>query len=87
MSTPQTQDAALDNQQLAELVARDIPAGAYVNLGIGQPTLVSDPTSRAAELYRDIARRAAALVSLLPKDYSSKLPGVQVVQPPSAPQS
>lgn len=42
MSTPQTQDTALDNQQLAELVARDIPAGAYVNLGIGQPTLVSD---------------------------------------------
>ena len=51
----------------------------------GQPTLVSDPTSRAAELYRDIARRAAALVSLLPKDYSSKLPGVQVIQPPAAP--
>ena len=42
MSTPQTQDAALDNQQLAELVARDIPAGAYVNLGIGIPTLVSN---------------------------------------------
>ena len=53
----------------------------------GQPTLVSDPTSRAAELYRDIARRAAALVSLLPKDYSSKLPGVQVIQPPAPPQS
>ena len=51
----------------------------------GQPTLVSDPTSRAAELYTDIARRAAALVSLLPKDYSSKLPGVQVIQPPAAP--
>lgn len=53
----------------------------------GQPTLVSDPSSRAAELYRDIARRAAALVSLLPKDYSSKLPGVQVIQPPAPPQS
>jgi ATP-binding protein involved in chromosome partitioning len=52
----------------------------------GQPTLVSDPGSRAAELYRDIARRAAALVSLLPKDYSSKLPGVQVIQPPAPPQ-
>jgi ATP-binding protein involved in chromosome partitioning len=53
----------------------------------GQPTLVSDPGSRAAELYRDIARRAAALVSLLPKDYSSKLPGVQVIQPTAPPQS
>lgn len=51
----------------------------------GRPTLVSDPESRAAELYREIARRAAALVSLLPKDYSSKLPGVQVIQPAAAP--
>ncbi|RRS02678.1 iron-sulfur cluster carrier protein ApbC [Aquabacterium soli] len=51
----------------------------------GRPTLVSDPDSRAAELYREIARRAAALVSLLPKDYSSKLPGVQVIQPAAAP--
>jgi len=32
----------LDKQQIATLVARDIPRGAYVNLGIGQPTLVAD---------------------------------------------
>jgi 3-oxoadipate CoA-transferase beta subunit len=29
-------------QQMAEAVARDIPDGAYVNLGIGQPTMVAD---------------------------------------------
>lgn len=47
----------------------------------GQPTVVSDPDSRAAQLYRDIALQIAAKVSLLPKDYSSKMPGVAVVPP------
>lgn len=32
----------LTRNQLARLIATDIPSGAYVNLGIGQPTLVSD---------------------------------------------
>ncbi|WP_448071951.1 3-oxoacid CoA-transferase subunit B [Georgenia yuyongxinii] len=36
MSEPLTRD------QIAERVARDIPRGAYVNLGIGMPTKVSD---------------------------------------------
>lgn len=29
-------------EDLAKIVAQDIPAGSYVNLGIGQPTLVSN---------------------------------------------
>jgi 3-oxoadipate CoA-transferase beta subunit len=33
---------SLDKQQMAALIAKDIPHGAYVNLGIGQPTLVAD---------------------------------------------
>jgi 3-oxoadipate CoA-transferase beta subunit len=32
----------LDKRELAVMVARDIPAGSYVNLGIGQPTTVAD---------------------------------------------
>lgn len=35
-------EGRLDRNALAEVVARDIPHGAYVNLGIGQPTLVSN---------------------------------------------
>jgi len=32
----------LTKQEMAALVARDIPAGSFVNLGIGQPTAVAD---------------------------------------------
>ncbi|WP_067971309.1 3-oxoacid CoA-transferase subunit B [Mycolicibacter icosiumassiliensis] len=35
----------LSRNELAAIIARDIPAGSYVNLGIGQPTLVADHLS------------------------------------------
>ena len=38
----QASDTPLGRDALAELVARDIAPGSYVNLGIGQPTLVSN---------------------------------------------
>ncbi|WP_332760313.1 CoA-transferase, partial [Pseudarthrobacter sp.] len=38
----QTSDKRLGRDELAELVARDIAPGSFVNLGIGQPTLVSN---------------------------------------------
>ena len=37
-----TERGVLDRNELAALVARDIPTGSYVNLGIGQPTTVAD---------------------------------------------
>jgi len=40
----------LDRRQMAARVARDIPEGAYVNLGIGLPTLVGDYLPKGREI-------------------------------------
>ena len=42
----------------------------------GQPTVVAEPDSRIAGLYREIARRAAARLSLQAKNYSHKFPNI-----------
>lgn len=39
---------ALSPDEVAAVVARDIPDGSYVNLGIGQPTKVADHLSADA---------------------------------------
>ena len=41
----------LTREQLATRVARDIPEGAYVNLGIGMPTLVANYLPRDREIF------------------------------------
>jgi len=40
-----TDRGPLDREEMAALVARDIPRGSFVNLGIGQPTKVADHLS------------------------------------------
>jgi hypothetical protein len=41
-STEQADRGPLSREEIARLVASDIPDGAYVNLGIGRPTKVAD---------------------------------------------
>jgi len=44
----------------------------------GHPTVVADPDSRAAEIYRSIARKTAARLALKAKDFSSRFPNIVV---------
>ena len=44
----------------------------------GQPTVIAEPEGRIAGLYRDIARRAAARLSLQARNYSHKFPKIVI---------
>ncbi len=44
----------------------------------GRPTVVADPESRAAEIYRAIARRVAVKIGELQRDMSGKFPNIVV---------
>ncbi|HKK04869.1 MAG TPA: iron-sulfur cluster carrier protein ApbC [Gammaproteobacteria bacterium] len=44
----------------------------------GKPTVVAEPDSRIAQIYREIARRLAAKLSLKAKDYSARFPNIVI---------
>ncbi|MFL6622248.1 MAG: iron-sulfur cluster carrier protein ApbC [Sulfurifustis sp.] len=44
----------------------------------GKPTVVAEPESRIAQLYREVARRVAARLSLQKKDFSGKFPNIVI---------
>ncbi|MCY3852227.1 MAG: iron-sulfur cluster carrier protein ApbC [Gammaproteobacteria bacterium] len=44
----------------------------------GKPTVVADPDGRISQIYRDIARRAAARLAAQAKDYSAKFPRIVI---------
>jgi ATP-binding protein involved in chromosome partitioning len=44
----------------------------------GKPTVVAEPDSRISQIYREIARRTAAKLSLKAKDYAAKFPQIVI---------
>jgi ATP-binding protein involved in chromosome partitioning len=44
----------------------------------GKPTVVAEPDSRISEIYREIARKTAAKLSLQAKDYAAKFPRIVI---------
>lgn len=44
----------------------------------GKPTVVAEPESRLTQIYREIARKTAAKLSLQAKDYASKFPRIVI---------
>jgi ATP-binding protein involved in chromosome partitioning len=44
----------------------------------GRPTVVADPDSKVAEIYREIARRTAVAVAQKAEDFSAKFPSIVV---------
>jgi ATP-binding protein involved in chromosome partitioning len=49
-----------------------------VNADDGHPSVAADPESPASLIYREIARRTAAKLSLKAKDYSAKFPNIVI---------
>jgi ATP-binding protein involved in chromosome partitioning len=44
----------------------------------GHPSVIAQPESRIAQIYREIARRVSAKLSLQAKDYSTKFPSIKI---------
>jgi ATP-binding protein involved in chromosome partitioning len=48
------------------------------NADEGHPSVVAEPEGRIAQVYRDIARRVAAHLSMQGKDYSARFPNIVI---------
>jgi ATP-binding protein involved in chromosome partitioning len=67
-----------EQYQAAFLGSLPLTLGIREHTDRGQPSVVAEPDSEAAHLYRDIARKLAAKVAALPRDLSAKLPAMVV---------
>lgn len=71
-------------QRLADEVGIDLLGALPLDLTIceqtdsGNPTVVADPEGHISELYRNIARKTSAQLSLRAKDYSTKFPNIVI---------
>jgi ATP-binding protein involved in chromosome partitioning len=45
----------------------------------GYPTVIAEPDSKPAQIYKDVARKMAARLALRAKDYSARFPTITVV--------
>jgi len=67
-----------DEQGVAFLGALPLDIHIREDADSGKPSVVADPDSRIAQLYRDIARRTAARLSLQAKSYAAKFPSIVI---------
>lgn len=67
-----------ETNQVDFLGALPLDIAIRMNADSGKPTVVADPDSRAAHIYRQIARTTAAKLALKAKDFSSKFPNIVV---------
>jgi ATP-binding protein involved in chromosome partitioning len=45
----------------------------------GRPTVVAEPESKVAEIYREIARKTAVFIAQKSEDHTAKFPTIKVV--------
>ena len=67
-----------DQYNVDFLGALPLDIGIRENADGGHPSVADDPNSKASEIYRDIARRTAAKLSLKAKDYTAKFPNIVI---------
>ncbi|MBG7602332.1 MAG: iron-sulfur cluster carrier protein ApbC [Gammaproteobacteria bacterium] len=71
-------------ERMAEEYGVDFLGGLPLDISIregsdsGKPSVVADPESAVAKIYREIARKAAAKLALQAKSYASKFPNIVI---------
>lgn len=72
-------------QRMADQYGVHYLGGLPLDIGIreqadsGKPSVVADPTGKAAQIYHTIARKAAARLARQAKDYSTKFPTIKIM--------